>query len=490
MDETLAAVLRNDFQAFSEQAFVTLNPSDIYQDNWSLQVIAQHLNRCARREITRLIILVPPRSLKSHMATVAFPAYLLGRNPSTEVIAASYGNDLATKFSNDTRSIMKSDWYQELFLHTRISTEKDTQTLFETTAYGARYATSVAGPLTGRGADFIIIDDPLKANDANSESARKRTNEWFDSTVFTRLNDPKQGVIILVMQRLHVDDLAGHLIEQGGWTVLKLPARAEVDVAYEIDDGKAYTLKAGELLHPARLGQQELDERRRSMGTAAFYAQYMQEPIPPAGNVFNWAWFKTYGDDHPEFSELFLSVDVAATAGGGNYSAFTVWGHRESIWYFVAAYRVQSELPAVRAKLLQLDQNYQPDLVVIDGTGIGRALVQELKSQGFKHITPAGGKGKVVDAESILPMIETGRVRIPNTAPGLSDFRDEVIAFPNGKYCDQVDSMVQLLVAGNKAVNFASRFKRPKRRHLKSTSARLDVKVINIPNPNSGFWFE
>src|SRR6266568_8888146 len=101
MDETLAAVLRNDFQAFSEQAFVTLNPSDIYQDNWSLQVIAQHLNRCARREITRLIILVPPRSLKSHMATVAFPAYLLGRNPSTEVIAASYGNDLATKFSND-----------------------------------------------------------------------------------------------------------------------------------------------------------------------------------------------------------------------------------------------------------------------------------------------------------------------------------------------------------------------------------------------------
>ena len=338
---------------------------------------------------------------------------------------------------------MKSDWYQELFLHTRISTEKDTQTLFETTAYGARYATSVDGPLTGRGADFIIIDDPLKANDANSESARKRTNEWFDSTVLSRLNDPKQGVIILVMQRLHVDDLPGHLIEQGGWTVLKLPARAEVDVAYEIDDGKAYTLKAGELLHPARLGQQELDERRRSMGTAAFYAQYMQEPIPPAGDVFNWAWFKTYGDDHPE-----------------------------------------------RVKLLQLDQNYQPDLVVIDGTGIGRALVQELKSQGFKHITPAGGKGKVVDAESILPMIETGRVRIPNTAPGLSDFRDEVIAFPNGKYCDQVDSMVQLLVAGNKAVNFASRFKRPKRRHLKSTSARLDVKVINIPNPNSGFWFE
>jgi predicted phage terminase large subunit-like protein len=487
-NQVLKAVLRNNFQAFSERAFATLNPSDDYQDNWSIRVVAHHLNRCAKREIRRLIILVPPRSLKSHMATVAYPAYLLGQDPSTRIIAASYGNDLAIKFSNDTRTIIKSDWYRNLFPATIISPDKDTQTLFQTTRHGLRYSTSVDGALTGLGADFIIVDDPLKASEATSESARTRGNNWFDNTVLSRLNDPKHGVVIVVMQRLHVDDLAGHLIEQGGWTILRMPARAEVDIDYEIDYGKIHTFKAGELLHPARLGQKELDERRRTMGTAAFYAQYMQDPVPPAGNLFNWAWFRPYDDSHPEFSELFLSVDVAATAGAGNYSAFTVWGHRDSIWYFVAAYRAQLELPNVREKLLQLDRQYRPDLVVVDGIGIGRGLIQELRMQGFKHITWSNSKGKEVDAQSVAPMVEAGRVRVPDIAPGLDDFRNEVVAFPNGKYCDQVDSMVQLLRNARNAVNLASRFKRTERRSVKS-SGRLSVKIVKIPSANRHYGF-
>jgi len=422
------------------------------------------------------------------MASVAFPAYLLGRDPSAKVIAASYSNDLATKFSNDTRSIIRSDWYRELFQKTLISPQKDTQTIFETTAHGARYATSVDGPLTGFGSDFIIIDDPLKANEAISESARTRVNEWFDNTVLSRLNEPKLGVVIVVMQRLHVDDLAGHLIEKGGWTVLKIPARSEVDTDYEIDRGKTHTFKAGELLHPERLGQKELDERRSSMGTAAFCAQYMQDPTPQAGNIFKWDWFKTYDDSHPEFSEVFLSVDVASTFGGGNYSAFTLWGHRDDIWYFVAAHRAQLELPAVRAKLFQLDKQYEPDLVVIDGIGIGRGLIQELRSQGFTHVTKTSGKGKQVDAEAVAPMVEVGRVLIPRTAPGLTEFRDEVIAFPNGKYCDQVDSMVQLLVNARNAINYARRYKRPARKHIKS-GAQYRVTVTTIPSQNRHYGF-
>ena len=220
----LQAVLRTDFQAFFERVFMTLNPTETYLDNWAQQVVAHHLNLCAERKITRLLILISPRSSKSLMASVAFPAYLFGRDPSTKVITASYSQDLSTKFSNYTRSIIKSDWFKQLFPHTVISRYKDTQSDFETTKHGVRYATSVEGALTGLGADFIIIDDPLKANEANSESARKKVIEWFKNTVRTRLNNPKHGVIIVVMQRLHVDDLAGHLIEQGGWTVLKIPA--------------------------------------------------------------------------------------------------------------------------------------------------------------------------------------------------------------------------------------------------------------------------
>ena len=181
--DLLQAVLRTDFQAFSERAFMTLNPTETFQDNWSLQVIAHYLNQCASRKITRLLILVPPRSLKSIMASIAFPAYLLGRDPSTKIIAVSYNNELSTDLSNKTRSVIKSDWYSEAFPHTEIGQHKDAQSHFETTAHGVRYATSIEGPLTGFGSDFIIIDDALKTNEANSASARKKVNDWYDNTV-------------------------------------------------------------------------------------------------------------------------------------------------------------------------------------------------------------------------------------------------------------------------------------------------------------------
>ena len=289
------------------------------------------------------------------------------------------------------------------------------------------------------------------------------------------------------MQRLHVDDLAGHLIGKGGWTCLELPARAEADTVYELDDHTTYTFKAGQLLHPARLGEKELEERRHSLGTAAFYAQYMQAPIPPAGGIFKWPWFKRYDANHPKFSELFLSVDVAATANGGNYSAFTIWGHRDGIWYLVAAYRGQYELPQVRETIIRLDKECRPDLVVIDSNGIGKGLLQELRKQGFRHCGGVRGKGRQIDAEAIAPMIEAGRVRVRHDVPGINAFRDEVIAFPNGKYSDQVDSMAQLLCQGQQAVNLARRYKRHERRNIKSTGSQIRVKVTKISAPNNNY---
>ena len=469
----LQAVLRTDFQAFFERVFMTLNPTETYLDNWAQQVVAHHLNLCAERKITRLLILISPRSSKSLMASVAFPAYLFGRDPSTKVITASYSQDLSTKFSNYTRSIIKSDWFKQLFPHTVISQYKDTQSDFETTKHGVRYATSVEGALTGLGADFIIIDDPLKANEANSESARKKVIEWFKNTVRTRLNNPKHGVIIVVMQRLHVDDLAGHLIEQGGWTVLEIPAIAENDTVYQLGNGKTHTYKAGELFHPERLGQKELDELRNNMGTAAFYAQYQQAPIPPAGNIFKWEWFKQI-DKPPEFSELVMSVDVAASTNG-NYSAFTVWGHRDGNWYLIAVYRDKLELPAVRQRLLDLDKKYRPDLVIVDGVGVGYGLYQELRAQGFLHVEKTSGTGKIVDAHAILPMIEGGRVSVLKNCPGLAEFRNEVIAFPDGKHDDQVDSMVQMLLREPGAIRFAKRHKRPERKHVPTNGPKSTI---------------
>jgi predicted phage terminase large subunit-like protein len=272
------------------------------------------------------------------------------------------------------------------------------------------------------------------------------------------------------MQRLHVDDLAGHLIEKGGWTVLKIPALAEIDTVYELGDGKTYTFKAGELLHPVRLGQAELDERRKSMGTAPFYAQYQQAPIPPAGNIFKWEWFKQV-DKSPGFSELVMSVDVAASTTG-NYSAFTIWGHRDAIWCLIVVCRGKLELPSVRQRLLDLDKKYRPDFVVVDGVGVGLGLCQELRKQGFRHVEGASGNGKLVDANETLPMIEGGRVSVVANCPGLTDFRDEVIAFPDGKYDDQVDSMVQILKREAGVLRMARQHKRPERKGIPTNAPK------------------
>ncbi|MEI2679132.1 MAG: hypothetical protein V9G29_15515 [Burkholderiaceae bacterium] len=161
------------------------------------------------------------------MASVAFVAWALGRNPSLQVICASYGQDLAYKLAQDTRSIMQSDWYRRVFGHV-LEGSRPAEADFKTNAGGGRFATSVGGVLTGCGGDLIIIDDPLKPDGAMSDAERKSANDWFDHTVISRRNDKNTGAIVIIMQRLHQDDLVGHVLEQGGWDTLVLPAIADI----------------------------------------------------------------------------------------------------------------------------------------------------------------------------------------------------------------------------------------------------------------------
>src|SRR5271155_64261 len=184
--------------------------------------------------IRRLIINLPPRHLKSHLASVAFPAWCLGRNPSAQILCVSYAQELADKLSRDSRRIVASDWYRQAF-PTRLSPQRQAVPEFETTAQGCRIATSVGGVLSGRGADIIIIDDPLKPEEALSQTQRQAANEWFDHTLYSRLNDKRKGAIILIMHRLHEDDLVGHVLAQEPWEVVRFPAIAEDDETHEIE---------------------------------------------------------------------------------------------------------------------------------------------------------------------------------------------------------------------------------------------------------------
>src|ERR1700676_3951055 len=228
-------VLRRDLMSFIERSFYELNPQTSFSKSPHIEVMASRLEACRQGKTRRLIVNQPPRSLKSIAVSVAFPAWLLGYDPSMQIICASYGQDLADKHARDCRTIMMSDFYQRLFPRTRLSTEKQSVNEFMTTAQGFRMSTSVGGVLTGRGADLIILDDPLKPDDALSETRRNSVNEWYDATLLSRLNSKETGVIIIVMQRLHQDDLVGHVRDQEDWEVLSFPAIAEEHEVHHIE---------------------------------------------------------------------------------------------------------------------------------------------------------------------------------------------------------------------------------------------------------------
>jgi len=196
-------ILRQDLMSFVERSFYELNPQTVFSTSPHIEVMASRLETCRQGKTRRLIVNQPPRSLKSHAVSVAFPAWLLGYNPAMQIICASYGQELSDKHARDCRRLMGSTFYQRLFPNTRLSTEKQSVNEFMTTAQGFRMSTSVGGVLTGRGSDLIILDDPLKPEESLSETRRNSVNEWYDNTLLSRLNSKETGVIILVMQRLH-----------------------------------------------------------------------------------------------------------------------------------------------------------------------------------------------------------------------------------------------------------------------------------------------
>src|SRR5271166_5578276 len=290
MDRVLQAILRTDLPSFIRKVFATVSPGEAYCHNWHVEAIACQLMPVQQGQTLRLLINQPPRSLKSICISVAYVAWTLGQDPTRRFIVASYSGDFAAELHRQFRQVVKSAWYAELFPGTQW--EKETAQEFVTTRGGGRYATSVGGTLTGRGGDTIIVDDPLNANEAQSEVARKKVIDWYGGTLVSRLNDKRTGAIIAVMQRLHEDDLAGHLVRQGGWVHLDMPAIALEDEVFEIGHGRTHLRCAGDVLHPERESQAALDSIKTEIGSLLFSAQYQQRPVPVEGNLIRRAWLR------------------------------------------------------------------------------------------------------------------------------------------------------------------------------------------------------
>jgi hypothetical protein len=291
--------------------FHVLNPSAIFQMNWHIRAIAYVLEQVRLGEIKRLIITVPPRSLKSIMCSVAVPAFVLGHDPTKRLIVASYSADLAIKHGNDFRTVVNSAEYHAIFPGTRISAMKNTQTEVVTTLNGFRLAISVDGTLTGRGGDIIIIDDPIAALAALSQKSREHVVDWYFNTLLSRLDDKQSGAIVLVMQRLHEDDLAGVLLRGSDeWTVLNLPAIAQQDEKIRIGNGQVRVRRAGNVLHPEREPREVLESLRAQLGPEIFSAQYQQQPVAPGGAMIKRVWVHHF-DQLPQSGQIIQSWDVA-----------------------------------------------------------------------------------------------------------------------------------------------------------------------------------
>ena len=323
-------------------------------------MIATALQAVLEGKVKRLIINLPPRHLKSHCVSVAFVAWLLGHYPSMHVICASYGQDLADDLATACRRLMRSPFYRSLF--GPILGGRQAINDFWTVAGGRRLATSVGGVLTGRGADVIVLDDPQKADEALSETSRKATHTWYDNTLLSRLNDKTKGAIIIVMQRLHQDDLVGHVLEQEDWRVVSLPAIAEVDESFLIESPlgrRTFTRKAGDILHPARENAVSLATTRRAISEFTFAAQYQQNPIPLGGAIVKTDWLQYYepGEKPAQPWLTIQSWDTANKSGELNdYSVCTTWGVDDEKFYLLDVCRKRLDFPQLKREAVRLAQ--------------------------------------------------------------------------------------------------------------------------------------
>lgn len=289
----LDAQTRENFTLFLRRVVQTVAPGVAYAHNWHIDAIAAHLQACAKGEMTRLIINLPPRMLKSTLVSVAWPAWLLGQDARARLMVASYAQSLATKHSTDCRVVLQAPWYGRVFPRTVLSADQNEKDKFVTTARGHRLAVSVGGAAIGEGGNILVVDDPINPLQAGQRTQREAVNGWFDHSFATRLDDKQRGAIVVVMQRLHAEDLSGYLLEKGRWEHLCLPAIEDRARVIACGDFR-YTRTVGEVLHAAREPLALLERTKKELGSMNFNAQYQQAPVRQSGSIVKPEWFPRF----------------------------------------------------------------------------------------------------------------------------------------------------------------------------------------------------
>jgi predicted phage terminase large subunit-like protein len=443
----LQTLLASNLTSFTEFSFGVVRPGVSFKPNWHFEAMTEKLSEVARGDVRRLIITLPPRNLKSLCASVALPAWFLGRHPHERAVVVSYSDVLARSHANDFRQVVNHPIYQAAFPIMRV--DRDTDREITTSLRGKRIATSIEGTLTGLGGNLIIIDDPLKLGDAMSEAVRSRVIEWYRSTLLSRADDKKAARIVVVMQRVHQDDLAGYLQDQGGFEVLNLPAIAQRDQQYFLGDGRTYRRRKGEILHPEHESAAELIELKRAMGPIAFSAQYQQSPIPAGGTIIKRAWLATYDEISREPADrIIVSWDIALSeAETGDYSACVVLLMRGETFYVLEVVRGRLPFDTLKRKIIEVKRRYGSSQLLIEDSPISKGLIQSLREESMNVTAYKPDTDKRARVISQSDLFVGGSVRLPKQAGWLEEFVAELLAFP-GRHDDQVDALTQGLAWG------------------------------------------
>jgi predicted phage terminase large subunit-like protein len=435
------------------RAFPYINGGADLDPNWHLDAIAYQLTRVRNGSCKRLLVTMPPRNLKSITISVAWVAWCLGKDPSLNFVCVSYSNELSAKHARDCRAIMQSPWYRRLFPKTMIAGTRSAVHDFETSAGGGRLATSVGGTLTGRGGDIIIIDDPIKPDDAMSDTTRNAVNEWFHTTLASRLNDKKRGAIITVMQRLHQYDLAGLLLESEEWDELSLPAIATEDSAIPLSRGREHRRVTGQALHAKREPVAELERIKRTVGSVIFAAQYQQAPVPAEGNMIRAEWLNTYDQplDRSQGGEVIQSWDTASKEGVLNdWSVCITALVRRNDVFILDVWRRKVAFPDLKKAAIANAIQHKAHTLLIEDQASGTQLLQVLRNEVPRGVpSPIQRKpeaDKKTRVAGVSAMIEAGRLHLPAEAAWLAEFKFELLAFPSARHDDQVDALSQLLI--------------------------------------------
>lgn len=458
--EEFLAMCRSDFITFASKVFIELNSGNTFKANWSHDAISHVLKQVQDGHERRLILNASPRSLKSTIASVAWPAYLLGHDPTLEIMCISHNLALAAELAFQFRKIVKSVWYREVFPHMAAKPETDNETTFRTSQGGVRHAVSVGSGITGLGADILVIDDPIDTDHANNPDACATTNNWIAKTLMSRLNDKTTGRIILVMQRVSIHDTTAFFLGKEQWKLLSLPAKTDVDREIPLFDGNTYHWKQGELLHPEFLPEAELQRQRNYMGVAAYNAQYLQRPIPSGGGHIDLSLFRRFEDLPQECDRTLISVDAASGMKSGSQTAVQVWRYANGQLYLQALGVGYWAFPDTVKTVFWAIDKFNADHVLVEHASSGAALLEELDAK-YPHFTHPGflqairpRLGKVERMAKAMLMVEQGRVHLPADAPWLEKLEQELQGFPEAALNDQVDAMSQ-------AINWIQDLERP-----------------------------